>query len=433
MCNIRSAFNKFPDFFERAFKIVIDSWKFTMLLLYILWDDWPIFIISASNEQLQQQLEYTLQKPDCHCWWISKMQSGSEDILEERYAIKLWFKLGKNATETYGMLQTAFQPSSMNQASVFEWHKRFKEGRESVRDDERCGKSKEVRTPELIGQIKNFMDKDCRVSIETIKAQFDISVGTVHTIIHEELKMRKICAKFFPRVLREDQKERRCHDSREMVELIHSDPAVLDALVTCNERWIYCYDQETEFPVKVCWLSQTQEGQTEQIHPTNFWWSFFLTAPVWSTYTGFPLDRQSTRNTMLRFLGSSARDSVRRGQYSSNRVSGISTRTMHQSTTPSLSQTILPRWASRQFLSLPIVQTLLSVTFGYSLSSRKTLEAVVMRQLRRWKRLWQRSLICSHKRTSMGPSRSCWNGTTSALQPEEITSKGTRVSCVYYQ
>ena len=40
----------------------------------------------------------------------------------------------------------------MNRASVFEWHKRFKEGRESVRDDERCGRSKEVNTPELIGQ-----------------------------------------------------------------------------------------------------------------------------------------------------------------------------------------------------------------------------------------------------------------------------------------
>ena len=37
------------------------------------------------------------------------------------------------------------------------------------------------------------------------------------------------------------------------------------------------------------------------------------------------------------------------------------------------------------------------------------------------------------QRTSMGPSRSCWNSTTSALQPEEITSKGIRVSCVYYQ
>ena len=179
----------------------------------------------------------------------------------------------------------------MNRASVFEWHKRFKEGTESVRDDERFERSKEVRTPELIGQS-----------------------------------------------------------------------------------------------VRV-------------------------------------------RVTMLRFYRSSGRDFVGRGQHTSNRVSGISLRIMHQSTTPSLSQTIWPRWASRQFLSLPIVQTLLPVTFGYSLSS----EAVVMRQLRRWKRSWRRSSAHSHKRTSRGPWRSCWNGPTSALQPEEITWKGTRVSCVYYQ
>ena len=183
----------FLTFFVQTFKIVVDSWKFSMLLLYILWDDWPILMIPVSNEQLQQQLEYTLLKPG-HSWWISKMQSGREDTLEEQYAIKFCFKLGKNATETYGMLQTAFGASCMNRASVFEWYKRFKEGRESVRDDERCGRSKEVRTPQLIGQIKNFMDKDCRVSIETISAQFDVSVGTVHTIICEELKMWKICA-----------------------------------------------------------------------------------------------------------------------------------------------------------------------------------------------------------------------------------------------
>ena len=229
-------------------------------------------MISASDEQLQQELEYTLLKPDCHSWWISKMQSGREDTLEERYAIKFCFKLGKNATETYGMLQIAFRPSCMNRASVFERHKRFKEGRESVRDDERCGISKKVNTPELIGQ--------------------------------------------------------------------------------------------------------------------------------------------RVRVTMLRFEVSSGRDSVGRDQHSSNRVSGISTRT---------------RWQSRQFLTVPIVQTLLPVTC--SLSS----EAIVMRQLRRWKKLWRRSLTRSHKRTSMGPSGSCWNGTTSALQLEEITSKWTRVSCVYYQ
>ena len=78
----------FQTFFVHAFKIVVDSWKFSMLLLYILWDDWPIFMISDSNEQLQQELEYALLNPDCHSWWISKMQSGWEDTLEEWYAIK---------------------------------------------------------------------------------------------------------------------------------------------------------------------------------------------------------------------------------------------------------------------------------------------------------------------------------------------------------
>ena len=83
-------------------------------------------MILGSNEQIQQELEYTLLKPDFHSWRISKMQSGREDTLEERYAIKFSFKLGKNITETYGMLQTAFRASCMNRGSVFEWHKRFK-------------------------------------------------------------------------------------------------------------------------------------------------------------------------------------------------------------------------------------------------------------------------------------------------------------------
>ena len=109
---------RFHTFLEfQAFGIVVDSWKFNILLLYILWDDWPIFMISGSNEQLQKELEYTQLKPDCNSWWISKIQS---DTLEERYAI-IW----KKCPETYGKLQTAFRQSCMNRASVFEWHKGF--------------------------------------------------------------------------------------------------------------------------------------------------------------------------------------------------------------------------------------------------------------------------------------------------------------------
>ena len=329
------------------------------------------------KEQQQQELEYTQLKHDYHRRWILKMQSGREDTLEERYSIKFCFKLRKKCCRNVWNASDCF--SCMNRASVFEWHKRFKEGRESVRDEERCGRSKEVRTPELIGQIKNFMDKDHRVSIETINAQFDVSVETVHIIICEELK---ICAKFVSRVLREDQKERGCHDSREMVELINSDPTVLDALVTCNESWIYCFDPETKRqnsqwkhagsprPKKA-----RQSKSTHKLLMILFFWQHWHDLHALGSHWtdsqqgilcwGFkgvqeesPLEEASTLQTM---------------------------RTMHQSATPSLSQAIWPGWASRQFLSLPIVQTLLPVTFAYSLSS----EAVVMWQLRRWKRLWR--------------------------------------------
>ena len=258
-------FSKVPDYFVQAFIIVVDSWKFRMLLLYILRDDWPIFMISGSNEQLQQQLEYTLLNPDCHSWWISKMQSGREDTLEERYAIKFCFKLGKNATKTHGMLQTAFQPSCMNQTSVFEWHKRFKEGRESVGDDERCGRNKEVRTLELIGQIKNFMDKDCRVSIETISAQFDVSVGTVHNYsrgTEDAEDLHEVCPKGAQR--RSERKTSWQQEDGRADQFISRSSWCSGGLRWKLDLLLWPKDHKTVFPVKACWLSQTQSKSTHR-------------------------------------------------------------------------------------------------------------------------------------------------------------------------
>ena len=279
---------RFQTFFVQAFTILVDSWKFSMLLLYILWDDWPIFMISSSNEQLQQQLEYTLLKSDCHSWWISKMQSGHE---EERYAIKLCFKLEKMPQKRMEYFRLLLEHLA--------WiEHQFLSG---IRDSMKAGS--------LWGMMRG--------------------VRWVRKSIHQSWLAKGLGLGL------------------------------------------------------LCWGFK---GVQEEI----------------------PLGR---------------------GEHSSNRVGGISTRIIHQSTTPSLSQTIWARWASKQFFTLPIVQTLLPVTFAYSLSS----ETVVMRQLRRWKRLWWRSLTRSYKSTSMGPSRRYWNGATSALRSEEITSKGTRVSCVYYQ
>ena len=79
------------------------------------------------------------------------------------------------------MLQTAFRPSCINLASFFEWYKRFKEGRDSVRDDESSGRSKKVNRPELIGQrvrvrvyyvvvLREFRKRFCRRRLALFKS-----------------------------------------------------------------------------------------------------------------------------------------------------------------------------------------------------------------------------------------------------------------------
>ena len=191
-------------------------------------------------------------------------------------------------------------------------------------------------------------------------------------------------------------------------------------------------DLETEFPVEACWLSQTQEAQTEQIYRQTFDEPFFFFFwEYWHDLHALDSHWTDCQQGILCWGFKGVQVEIPREEASTLEIGSrdISTKIMHQSTTQFLSHSIWPKWASRQFLSLPNVQTFQPVSFGYFQSS----EAVVMRQLRRWKRLWRRSLTHSNKGTSMGPSRSCRNGTTSALQPEEITSKGTRVLCVYYQ
>ena len=65
-------------------------------------------MIPSAKEKLLQQLAFTLLNSDCHSWWFLKMQSGRENTLKEWYTVKFCFKLGKNATQMYEMLQTVF-------------------------------------------------------------------------------------------------------------------------------------------------------------------------------------------------------------------------------------------------------------------------------------------------------------------------------------
>jgi len=122
-----------------------------------------------------------------------------------------------------------------------------KTGDFSTCDAPRPGRPKTVTTPGIIDQIHELILEDCRISAKSIAEQLCISRERVGSIIHEDLDMRKLSAKWVPKCLNVDQKRQRCQSSEQLLEFFRRDPDFfLSRLVTMDETWLYHYDPETK-------------------------------------------------------------------------------------------------------------------------------------------------------------------------------------------
>ena len=137
----------------------------------------------------------------------------------------------------------------------------FKRGDFSTCDAPRPGRPKIVTTPEIIDQIHGLILEDSRISAKSIAGHLGISRERVGSIVHEDLDMRKLSAKWIPKCLKADQKRQRCPSQAEQhLEYFCCDPNdFLSRLVTLNETWFYHYDPETE--------QQSMEWRHSVSHP----------------------------------------------------------------------------------------------------------------------------------------------------------------------
>ena len=98
----------------------------------------------------------------------------------------------------------------MSRCQVFEWHKRFKEGREDVEDDPRSGRPSTSKTEENVERVWQKVRSDCRLTVRMTANELSMNSERVRTIITEEMGMRKICGKRVPRLLTDEQKNGVC-------------------------------------------------------------------------------------------------------------------------------------------------------------------------------------------------------------------------------
>lgn len=128
--------------------------------------------------------------------------------VEQRSAIKFCALNGIPKLKTIQMLEQAYGNEALKKTAVYKWYKRFKDGRNDIEDDARTGRPV-TKTSSDVADVKELLDKDRRITIREIVDRTSCSYGTVFNIIHDTLNMRRVCARWIPKLLTDDQKRLR--------------------------------------------------------------------------------------------------------------------------------------------------------------------------------------------------------------------------------
>lgn len=165
---------------------------------------------------------------------------------EQRVCVKFCVKLGKMFTETFQMLQVAFGDECLSRSRCHEWYKRFKEGRTSCEDDSRSGRPSTSTDDDHVARLNRLVRSNRRLTIREMAEELNISFGSCQQILTENLQMRRVAAKFVPRLLTEQQKEHRVQVCQELLEMANDNENFLKQVITGDETWVYGYDVETK-------------------------------------------------------------------------------------------------------------------------------------------------------------------------------------------
>ena len=96
----------------------------------------------------------------------------------------------------------------MSRKCVYEWFKHFHQGKKTTEDEPRSDRSSTSRTPEMIEKVRQMLAQDRRLTLSLIAEELGISKDTAHTIVRDDLGKRKICFRFMPHKLTDEQKKK---------------------------------------------------------------------------------------------------------------------------------------------------------------------------------------------------------------------------------
>ncbi|UYV79961.1 hypothetical protein LAZ67_18001198 [Cordylochernes scorpioides] len=135
------------------------------------------------------------------------------------------------------MLTVAYGEATLDRSNVYRWYKMFPEGREDVNDEKRAGRPRTSTTDEKINEVEKMILANRRITVREVAEDLIISIGSCHSIFINNLGMRRVAAKFVPKLLNCNQKQHRMNIANEMLDSVRDDPNLLQRVITSDEAW----------------------------------------------------------------------------------------------------------------------------------------------------------------------------------------------------
>ncbi|XP_076181878.1 protein GVQW3-like [Ptiloglossa arizonensis] len=133
------------------------------------------------------------------------------------------------------MLTVAYGEATLDRSNVYRWYKMFSEGREDGNDKERAGRPSTSTTDEKMNEVEKMILANRRITVREVSEDLNISIGWCHSIFINDLGMRRVAAKFVPKLLNCDQKQLRMNIANEMLDSVRDDPNLLQRVITGDE------------------------------------------------------------------------------------------------------------------------------------------------------------------------------------------------------
>ncbi|UYV69700.1 hypothetical protein LAZ67_7000296 [Cordylochernes scorpioides] len=210
--------------------------------------------------------------------WFSRFKNGTESVKDEkrvghpilhkypekvlplvnvsicklRSVIRFFFTAkNETAVNIHRYLVSVYGEGCMSIQMVRRWRSWFLEGRKNVHDDERSGRPVTATDNAAVAAVRNVVEADRRVTIDEIMIRLppgiEIGRSSIGTIMSDVLNFRKVCARWFPRLLLEKHKQQWMEAVRAFLEMHRRDgDQLFSRIVTGGESWVHYSTSETK-------------------------------------------------------------------------------------------------------------------------------------------------------------------------------------------